>query len=381
LEEDEERMQIHSNSHHNNGEINMLYCHHCRQKRPENIVRPCTNPVDPKGVPCTKRYCRLCFERFYPGLYDTITNGGSAAWSCPYCSGYCCCTRCNNKKYPSYPPRIASEESWMFDGDSPSLQHAIYTHKDDNKGIPTPRSIINSIPYRPIRPKKRPKVTKTEPSESDPAWAELSLKYLQYAKKLAHHSHIPVSNVRQLPSITHMIAISSQTGLEEVPWRWCDAYHAIKYLKDHEMVTTSRGARGTSIKEDHHTVDDLISQLETQINSTDQQGTRKPSPPPKDVKVAVHLQHPTKPKELTFNMLIGDLMRSSSNETNTMDPLYARVKSMLIDMHEEKWLRHTSNLRLHGYSEKGTGDFIHANMFTSIPELVTDAAELRLICS
>ncbi len=45
--------------------------------------------------------------------------------------------------------------------------------------------------------------------------------------------------------------------------RWCDAYHAIKYLKDHGYVTTSRGAKGTSIKDDHHTIDSILYSLQS----------------------------------------------------------------------------------------------------------------------
>lgn len=104
----------------------------------------------------------------------------------------------------------------------------------------------------------------------------MSLKYLQYAKKLAQHSSIPIESVRQLPSITHMIAISNESGLEEGPWRWCDAYHAIKYLKDHGMVTTSRGAKGTSIKDEHSSIDDLIVQLQERSSlEVNQQGEYK----------------------------------------------------------------------------------------------------------
>jgi len=181
-----------------------------------------------------------------------------------------------------------------------------------------------------------------------------------------------------------MIAISSQTGLEEPPWRWCDAYHAIKYLKDHDMVTTSRGAKGTSVKEDHLNIDDLIQKLHVQIN-TNQQGQTKEHFPLRDVKIKVNIQHPMKPKGLIFTMPIGDLVKPNgcgdSDGDQSMNCLYERVKHMLMDMHEEKWISQTNTIRLDGYLEKDTGDFIHANTFTSISELVQDAVELYLLCS
>lgn len=363
----------------------MLYCHHCRQKRPENIIKACSNLVDPKGVPCSKRYCRMCFERFYPGLYESLST---TAFTCPYCCDYCCCTRCNNKKYPLYPPKLSEEGRFPLNENTSLLNqhHAVpsYSHKHDAKeSLPSESFISTMLPYRvPVHPKKAKKSTKnSEPAEADPAWAELSLKYLQYAKRLAEHSNIPVSNVRQLPSITHMIAISSQ-GLDEAPWRWCDAYHAIKYLKDHNMVSTSRGAKGTSVKEEQHTIDDLIQKLQVQIN-TNQQGQMKNPSPLRDAKVKVNLQHPLKPTGLIFMMPIGDLVKPNdcNNGSHNIDLLYQRVKHMLADMHEDNWVCEATTVRLDGYLEKETGDYIHANKFTSIPELVQDAAELYIICS
>lgn len=343
----------------------MLYCHHCRQKRPESIVKSCSNSVDPKGVPCTKRYCKLCFDRFYPGLYNKVQLSNSS-WICPYCSAYCCCTRCNNKKYPSYPPEIVPME-WDFENGLASEPTAIpiippsYTHKDDKKDYHQRTSVAIAVKSPHRSPKKRLKPV--EATESDPAWAGLSLKYLQYAKKLALHSSVRIVNIRQLPSITHMIAISPGNGLDEGPWRWCDAYHAIKYLKDHGMVTTSRGAKGTSIKDELTTVDDLIIQLQLQSHKVTQQGEVKIE----KVHVVVE-QIPGMPEQVEFDMQIGDVISEIH--------LYERIKLLVLG--NEAPSCGDLNLRLLGYADKHSGEYIHANMFTSISELIQDAKQIRV---
>lgn len=245
-----------------------------------------------------------------------------------------------------------------------------YSHKDetDQKAH---TSTATKLPHRAY--KKRVKSVKpAEVAESDPAWAELSLKYLQYAKTLAHRSGIPVVNIRQLPSITHMIAIS----LDEGPWRWCDAYHAIKYLKDNGMVTTSRGAKGTSIKDEHSTLDDLILLLQLRTHEVNQQGELKLKKPflPSNTKVHVAIEQiPGKPSQMEFNMQIGDVVSEAH--------LYDRIKLLILG------LGLTSNvttcgddlrLRLLGYSDKHSGEYIHANMFTSISELIQEANEIHV---
>jgi len=241
--------------------------------------------------------------------------------------------------------------------------------ENDRKDIP--HSMVMELKYR---PKKRLKTVKApEVLESDPAWGELSLKYLQYAKKLAQHSSIPVESVRQLPSITHMIAISNESELDEHPWRWCDAYHAIKYLKDHGMVTTSRGAKGTSIKDEHTTISDLITQMQARISpEVNGQGEHKHKHPQSSVHVAV--EHvPGNPEGLEFNMHISDLVSE--------DHLYERIKMLMLGVGmrdgSDMVCAYNLNLRLLGYAERG-GEYIHANMYTSVSELIQEATEIRV---
>lgn len=234
---------------------------------------------------------------------------------------------------------------------------------------------VMKVSHRPH--KKRMKAIKpAEPAESDPGWAELALKYLQYAKKLALHSSIPITNIRQLPSITHMIAISPENGLDESPWRWCDAYHAIKYLKDHGMVTTSRGAKGTSIKDEHSTVDDLITQLQVQTQEVNQQGEFKLKKSCSRHNAEVHVaieQMPGRLEAVEFNMQIGDVVSEAH--------LYERIKLLFLGTDRSDEVPTSTEdikLRLLGYADKQSGEYIHANMFTSISELIQDADEIRV---
>jgi hypothetical protein len=220
--------------------------------------------------------------------------------------------------------------------------------------------------------KKRPKGAKNEAAESDPGWAELSLKYLQYAKQLAHHSNVPLSSIRQLPSITHMIAISPENGIGECSWRWCDAYHAIKYLKDHGMVTTSRGAKGTSIKAEQNTVDDLIAQLQLQlrtqslISEVDEQGVLKSNKSHIHSTVHVVVEQYSSEAGIEFDMEMGDIF--------SFTHLHDRIKAMLgSNLHDAS----DTTVQLLGYTDR-CGDYIHANIFTSTSELIQDATEIHV---
>jgi len=235
-----------------------------------------------------------------------------------------------------------------------------YERRDSNEEslLPSPDGTLIST-----RPRKKPR-TVQELTTQD-TWAMLGLRYLLYARKLACHNHqLPFT--RQLPSITHMIAIAD-TAPEETIWRWCDAYHAIKYLKDNGLVTTSRGAKGTSIKNDAHTIDDLIKIVKARCQSGrshDQQGQIKEFSTPEVVNV--HVQVPEE-ETVSFTMHLHDL--------HSLDALSQKARQCVCEQYS---LCHEAPVTLVGYIEKETQDFIHANMFTSADELVRDADEICL---
>jgi len=225
------------------------------------------------------------------------------------------------------------------------------------------------IPSPSVSIRKKSRVTALEISDS--GWTALALKYLLYARKLAYDTNQPISSVRQLPSITHMIAIETEDAVDDFPWRWCDAYHAIKYLKDNGLVVTSRGAKGTSIKDESHTIEHLIDVVRTRCDANgdiDQQGRVK-YPIQKDmILVKLNVQFANRERNVSFSMRSEDLRALETLTVRALD--YLRDISLLTGA--------PSEIKLIGYAEKGTGDFIHANTFTSAQELEHDAREIQL---
>lgn len=77
---------------------------------------------------------------------------------------------------------------------------------------------------------------------------------------------------------------------------------------------------------------------------------------------------------LEFNMRINDLVSE--------DHLYERIKMLIMGMglhgsDTDMVCAYGLKLRLLGYTEK-SGEFIHANMYTSVPELIQEATKIRV---
>jgi len=117
-------------------------------------------------------------------------------------------------------------------------------------------------------------------------------------------------------------------------------------------------------------------QLQSQYTEINQQGEIKPRKEHLCVaNVHVAVEHiPGKPEGVKFNMQIGDVVSEGH--------LYERIKMLMLGMclSEDVSIYHVGDmkLRLLGYAEKQSGDYIHANTYTSIHELIQDANEIRV---
>jgi len=123
-------------------------------------------------------------------------------------------------------------------------------------------------------------------------------------------------------------------------------------------------------------VDGLIMQLQLQTHEVNQQGELNPRKDLLHTNAKVHVaveQVPGKPEGVEFNMQIGDVVSE--------DHLYERIKMLMVGLGLTDDIATSSDdvkLRLLGYAEKQSGDYIHANMYTSIRELIQDANEIRV---